>query len=91
MKYLSDKKIICLILILAVFTIGYFIIVNRVSYAFSSSIDQDELYAEMIDTIKLASTKYAEKNKDKFEDSNIMVIKVQDLVDNNKYEVKVDN
>ena len=39
MKKIKDIKVIILGLILFVFTIGYFVIVNKVSYAFENGYD----------------------------------------------------
>ncbi len=83
MKYLKDKKIISLIAILLVFTIGYFIVANKISYAFSNNYDTNESYKQTIDTIKKCAIAYGEQNKNLFENEKIIYIKVQDLIDNN--------
>lgn len=81
MNLLNNKKIIALILILTIFTLGYFIIVNKVSYAFVQSNDLDKLYEITINTIKECSIAYAKDNMDKFE-NDVLVLTVQDLIDN---------
>lgn len=83
MNLWNNKKIILLITILAVFSIGYFIIMNKVSYAFTTSSNIEDLYNLTIETIKTSSIEYANKNLDMFNESNTLVIKVQDLIDNN--------
>jgi len=83
MNILKDKKVIMLIAILLVFTIGYFIIVNKISYAFSYDYDLNSIYNSTIETIKKCATAYAENNLDLFENEKIIYIKVQDLIDNN--------
>ena len=82
MKKIKDKKIIVLLVILIVFTIGYFVIVNHISYAFSDEYDPSVLYNKTIDVIKEASILYAEKNEQLFEKDKVIYVKVQDLIDN---------
>lgn len=83
MKLLKDKKVIALVSILVIFTIGYFIIANKVSYAFSNSYDLNTTYENTIETIKKCAIAYGEKNLDLFEKEKIIYVKVQDLIDNN--------
>ncbi|MBE6156925.1 MAG: hypothetical protein E7161_04175 [Firmicutes bacterium] len=83
MKISKNKTIIILIAILLVFSIGYFIIVNKISYAFSDNYDLNNLYENTIETIKKCATVYGENNLYLFEDEKIIYIKVQDLIDNN--------
>ena len=82
MKKIKDKKIIVLLVVLTIFTIGYFVIVNHISYAFTDQYDSSIIYNKTIDVIKKASILYAEKNKDLFEKDNVIYIKVQDLINN---------
>lgn len=81
MKIIKDKKIIILILTLCVFTIGYFIAVNKISYAFDNNYDAKGAYNKIIETIEKCAIAYGEKNLDLFEESKIIYIKVQDLID----------
>ena len=81
MNFLKDKKVIVLIVVLIVFSISYFILVNKVSYAYIPSIDIEEQYNLKIDSIKSASIIYADKNKEDFSENNTLIIKVQDLID----------
>ena len=83
MKFYNDKKIIALGILICVFTIGYFIVMFKYSYAFSPNNNSEELYAITIDNIQKASEAYSEKNKTEFtkENGNTIVIKVQDLID----------
>lgn len=82
MKILKDKKIIALGTILVVFTISYFIVVNKISYAFDNTYDINEFYNNTIDTIKKSAVAYGEKNIALFNENNTIYIKVQDLIDN---------
>ena len=83
MKLLKDKKIIVLVSVLLVFTIIYFVVVNKISYAFSTDFDASKNYEIIVNTIKKSAVYYAEKNKDLFKNEKIIYIKVQDLIDNN--------
>lgn len=83
MKLLKDKNVIILIVILVVFTIGYFLIVNRISYAFVNDYDLEEVYNNTLDVIEKCALKYASDNANLFEKENTIYIKVQDLIDNN--------
>ena len=79
----NDKKIIALIVLLSVFSIGYFVVMNKVSYAFVNDYDVDREYNKTISTIKASAIAYGEKNIDSFkkEDGNTIYPKVQDLID----------
>lgn len=83
MKIIKDKKIIVLIIVLTVFTIGYFVIANQVSYAFSANYDAADTYNKTIEVIKASAIVYAENNEKLFEKENTIYVKVQDLIDNN--------
>jgi len=83
MKALKDRKFIILIIILTVFTIGYFIVANKISYAFSNNYDLNALYESTINTIEKSAVSYGENNLDLFKDEKTIYIKVQDLIDNN--------
>jgi hypothetical protein len=82
MKYLKDKKIISLLVILFLFTVVYFVAANKVSYAFSDNADVTHLYNKTITIIKKCALTYAKKNPDIFKKESIAYIKVQDLIDN---------
>ena len=82
MKFIKDKKIICLIIVLILFTVVYFISVTRVSHAFSDSYDFKTAYNMTIKTIESSAKAYGEANQELFEKENIIYIKVQDLIDN---------
>ena len=83
MKIWQDKKIIALGIILMVFTIGYFIIVNKISYAFETNYNVEEEYNSTIETIKASAIAYGSNHLDLFNESDTVYIKVQDLIDNN--------
>lgn len=81
-KILKDPKVITLIGILLLFTIFYFVSVNKLSYAFSNEDNSVYYHNQTINIIKEASKIYASNNVDLFKDNNIVYIKVQDLIDN---------
>ena len=82
MKYLNDKKIMTLAIILLVFTIGYFIVINKISYAFENDYDANFYHEQILNIIKSKAIKYAEDNKDKFsEEEPIEYVTVQELID----------
>ena len=83
MKIWQDKKIIALGIILMVFTIGYFIIVNKISYAFETNYNVEEEYNSTIETIKASAIAYGSNHLDLFNESDTVYIKVQDLIDAN--------
>ncbi len=82
MKLLKDRKIIVLIVILVVFTISYFVIANKISYAFEIADDSEAQYNLIIDNIKNSAIAYGKNNTNLFSENNIIYIKVQDLIDN---------
>ncbi len=84
MKMLKDKKIIALILILGVFSIGYFVIANKISYAFESDYNATQAYDSTIKTIKSSAIAYGKANLEtiKKSDNKTIYPKVQDLIDN---------
>lgn len=81
MKNIKDKKIIVLVALLFIFTIGYFVVVNKMSYAFSTNDSAKSNYNSLMATIKECSKKYAENKSDIFKEEKIVYIKVQDLID----------
>ncbi|MBE5806324.1 MAG: hypothetical protein E7313_06455 [Clostridiales bacterium] len=83
MKILKDKKIISLIVVLVMFTAFYFIVVNKISYAFSDNYDEEEAYKKTIEIIEKSASKYGNDNLELFEEEQIIYVKVQDLIDNN--------
>jgi len=83
MTRLKDKKIVFLGIILVVFTIGYFAIANKISYAFSNDYDFQKAYNRMIETIEKCAIAYGENNIELLKDEKTLYIKVQDLIDNN--------
>lgn len=81
MKKIKDIKIIILGLILFVFTIGYFIIANKISYAFANDFDIAKIEENKINIISKCAEKYGENHRDNFNDEGIIYITVQNLVD----------
>ncbi len=83
MNTIKDKKIIVLGAILLLFTIAYFIIVNKVSYAFDNNFDTNKLYDLTIDTIEKSAIAYGNDNLSEVEKSpnSTLYIDVQTLID----------
>ena len=83
MKMFNDKKIIALIVLLGVFSISYFIFMNKVSYAFVNDYDAESEYQNTMEIIKASAIAYGKQNIDSFkkEDGNTIYPKVQDLID----------
>ena len=77
MNMFKDKKIIALIVVMTLFTISYFIIVGKSSYAFRTDNLATERYNKTIDMIKKCALTYASNNKNLFKEENIVYIKVQ--------------
>ena len=81
MKVLKDKNVILLALVLLVFTVGYFIVANKVSYAFVNDYDADFYHEKTMDIIKEGAIAYANNIKDEFtKDDNIKYVTVQELI-----------
>ena len=81
MKKIKDKKIFILIAMLLVFTIGYFIIVNKVSYAFDNNYDLSNIYENKIELITKSAIEYGKNNLENFNEDGILYINVQTLID----------
>jgi len=64
--------------VLVFFTIGYFAVVNKISYAFSYNNEQ-VLYNNKMHLIEIAAVKYAENNMNIFEKEKSVYITVDDL------------
>ena len=80
MKYLNNKKILTLGIILLVFTISYFIVVNKISYAFVIDYDTDFYYQQVENVIKQSAISYAKEHFDEFNDG-VEYVTVQKLID----------
>ncbi len=78
-----------LLIVVAVFTIIYFIGVSSVSYAFSTS-ETDLKYDDIINIIEVQAQTYAENNSDIFKEENTVYVYVKDLIEN-KYLVANEN
>ncbi|MBE6155988.1 MAG: hypothetical protein E7164_04455 [Firmicutes bacterium] len=81
MTIIKSKNIILyeIIGILLLFTIFYFIIVNKVSYAFTN--DPNALYDSKINLINKMAVLYGEDNLDLFDEQETVYITVSDLVE----------
>ena len=80
MEKLKDIKLLSCLAVLLVFTIGYFLMVNKISYAFENSIDLSNSHDNKIKVIEECSKKYASINDNLFKEDDTIYIKVSDLV-----------
>ena len=80
MKKIKDIKIVILAVILTVFTISYFVIANKLSYAFVVDYDVEEIYDNKISLIQKCANKYGEDHLEEFNEDGTIYITVQDLV-----------
>lgn len=81
MKIFKDKKVVVLAVVIFIFTVIYFVAVNKISYAFETENTDRDSYNSLITTIKKCAKVYAEKHTDLFKDEMTIYIKVQDLID----------
>lgn len=81
MKKVKDKKIIVLVVILLVFSISYFVIVNKISYAFENNYDLSGAYNMRIKTITTCAVAYGKANIEEFNEEGLLYITVQTLID----------
>lgn len=81
MRQIKDKKIIILAVILIVFTIGYFVIINKVSYAFENNIDISKIQNDKLKLIVKIAEKYGEENIELFNEEGLLYITIQNLID----------
>ena len=80
MEKLKDIKLLSCLAVLLVFTIGYFLMVNKISYAFDNSVDLSKSHDNKIKVIEECSKKYASINDNLFNEDDTIYIKVSDLV-----------
>lgn len=80
MEKLKDIKLLSCLAVLLVFTIGYFLMVNKISYAFDNSVDLSNSHDNKIKVIEECSKKYASINDNLFKEDDTIYIKVSDLV-----------
>ncbi len=73
-----------LLVFLGIFTICYFVIVNKVSYSFSGDTEQ-EMYAVTINSIEKQSVVYGQNEKDLFKDKSSVYVTVEDLIKKGYY------
>ena len=81
MNKIKDKKIIVLIIILIVFSISYFIVINKISYAFENDYDLNGAYNQKIEIITKCAEAYGLNNVANFNEEGLMYITVQNLID----------
>ena len=80
MKFINDKKLLILVVILLLFTIGYFTFVNKISYAFVNDYDTSFYYNQIENIIKQSAIKYAKEHPENFDDG-VEYITVQKLIE----------
>lgn len=80
MEKLKDIKLLTCLVVLLLFTIGYFLMVNKISYAFDSTVDLSKSHDNKIKVIEECSKKYASINDNLFNEDDTVYIKVSDLV-----------
>ena len=80
MEKLKDIKLLSCLAVLLIFTIGYFLMVNKISYAFENSVDLSKRHDNKIKVIEECSKKYASINDNLFNEDDTIYIKVSDLV-----------
>ena len=80
MEKLKDIKLLSCLAVLLVFTIGYFLMVNKISYAFENSVDLSKSHDNKIKVIEECSKKYASINDNLFNEDDTIYIKVSDSV-----------
>lgn len=80
MEKLKDIKLLSCLAVLLIFTIGYFLMVNKISYAFDNSVDLSNSHDNKIKVIEECSKKYASINDNLFNEDDTIYIKVSDLV-----------
>ena len=78
---IKDKKIIVLVVILIVFTIGYFTVVNKVSHAFETDVDYNTIKNQKLELIEKVAKKYGEDNIDKFNEEGLIYIDINTLIE----------
>lgn len=81
MKKIKDKKIIILALILIVFTICYFTIVNKISYAFEANYNFNDVYKNKENVIIKCAQAYGQEKTEEFNEEGLLYITVQNLID----------
>lgn len=82
MKNNKGYTVVELIVLIAVVGIFAFVAINKASYAFSDNVEAEKtLLEQKVKTIETAAEKYAEDNKDIFEESKTVYIRVADLID----------
>lgn len=82
MRNNNGKISIILLIVLGIFTIGYFFIVNKFSYVFDVDFEED-LYELKIASIERQSEIYAQGHSELFSESNDIYLTVEDLVTEN--------
>ncbi len=83
MSVLKDKKVVALAIILLIFTVFYFVIANKISYAFEDDMDSQEIYNNTLDIIKKSAIAYGEDNLELLMNSEDKTIypQIQELID----------
>lgn len=79
---MKSKNIILyeILAVLSLFTIIYFVVVNKASYAFSY--DKDSLYEARMNLINSGAKLYGENNLELFNEEDTIYVTVSELVEN---------
>lgn len=80
MERFKDIKLITCFIVLLLFTLSYFFMVNKLSYAFDNTVDLSKNHDNKIKVIEECAKKYGEINKNLFSEDDTVYIKVTDLV-----------
>ncbi|MEG1288554.1 MAG: hypothetical protein RSD29_04320 [Bacilli bacterium] len=74
----NGYAVIELVIVLAVFSVGYFFVANKVSYLFNVNYNKD-LYEQKISSIEKQATLYGLSNKDLFKTEKDVYVTVDEL------------
>lgn len=80
MSKIKNSPLYASIFVIVIFSIFYFVNVNKISYAFSYNETKESKIVQENLIIKCAEI-YAENHKDLFKDKDTIYITVQDLID----------
>ena len=81
MKKIKDVNMIILIIILIVFTIGYFTVVNKISYGFENNLNTKLADETKLEIISKCAEAYGKDHKEEFNEEGVIYITVQNLID----------
>ena len=90
MNIKKDKNIIALIIVLGVFTLGYFLIANRISYAFSNNPNLESSYENTNKIITTSAIVYGNADIEELKEKKVKWLTIQELIDE-KYLIPDEN